>query len=92
MVYLSQLVYDLWSMDYKTFQKRVSDRIKALRTEKGITQEEISGLEMGVRVYQRIESGKGSPSLESLFKIAQALGTHPKELLNVSMEDKVKKK
>lgn len=73
-------------MDYATFQKRVCARIRRLRLEKEMTQEEVSGLELGVRVYQRIESGKGSPSLKSIFKIADALGVHPKDILDVSLK------
>jgi len=33
-----------------------------MRLKKGLTQEELTGLEIGLRVYQRIESGNGSPS------------------------------
>ncbi|MDI7226003.1 helix-turn-helix domain-containing protein [Leptospira santarosai] len=79
-------------MDYDSFQKNVSKRIKQYRLDKKLSQEEVSGLDMGVRVYQRIESGNGAPSLKSLFRIANALGIHPKELLNVSMTDEKPKK
>lgn len=48
-----------------------------------MTQEAVSGLELGVRNYQRIESMEGLPSLKSLLIIADALGVHPKELLDV---------
>nr|WP_033108889.1 helix-turn-helix transcriptional regulator [Leptospira interrogans] len=77
-------------MDYVTFQKSVCKRIKDLRMEKKMTQEEVSGLEMGVRAYQRIESGGNAPNLQSLFKIALALGVHPKELLNIPLDKKLK--
>lgn len=80
-------------MDYVTFQKLVCRKIKDLRIEKKMTQEEVSGLEMGVRAYQRIESGGNAPNLQSLFKIANSLGVHPKELLNISLiEEKGKKR
>jgi len=79
-------------MDYEVFQKNVSKRIKELRLVKKMTQEEVSGLEMGVRVYQRIESGEGAPNLLSLFRIAAALGVHPKDLLNVSLAGDLPKK
>ncbi|MDV6237147.1 helix-turn-helix transcriptional regulator [Leptospira ellisii] len=75
-------------MDYPLFKQSVCKRIKELRLEKGLTQEEISGLNMGVRTYQKIESGESAPSLESLFIIAETLGLHPKELLNVPMDGK----
>ncbi|TGM96693.1 helix-turn-helix domain-containing protein [Leptospira dzoumogneensis] len=79
-------------MDYESFQKNVSKRIKQLRLDKKLSQEELTGLDMGVRVYQRIESGDGSPSLHSLYKIAKALGVHPKELLNIPMPEERSKK
>ncbi|MGJ4747294.1 helix-turn-helix domain-containing protein [Leptospira sp. SA-E8] len=81
-------------MDYSAFKKKVSKRIKELRIEKKLTQEAISGLAMGVRTYQKIESGVNAPNLESIFLIATALGVHPKELLNVSItsEEKSRKK
>jgi transcriptional regulator with XRE-family HTH domain len=47
-----------------------------------LTQEEIASLEMGVRVYQRIENGNGSPSLKSIFFIAKSLKLHPKDLFD----------
>ncbi|WP_411823335.1 helix-turn-helix domain-containing protein [Leptospira sp. 'Mane'] len=76
-------------MDYVTFQEKVCKKIKDLRLEKKMTQEEVSGLEMGVRAYQRIESGGNAPNLQSLFKIANALGVHPREILNVSIADEI---
>ncbi|TGL59642.1 XRE family transcriptional regulator [Leptospira sarikeiensis] len=82
-------------MDYSTFKNRVCKRIKDLRIEKNLTQEQISGPFMGVRTYQKIESGFSAPNLESLFKIANALGVHPKELINVAIsgsDEKGKKK
>ncbi|EQA43752.1 DNA-binding helix-turn-helix protein [Leptospira broomii serovar Hurstbridge str. 5399] len=79
-------------MDYVTFQKNVCKKIRELRLEKGLTQEEVSGLEMGVRAYQRIETGGNAPNLQSLYKIAIALGVHPKDLLNVSISDEKGKK
>ncbi|MFB5651559.1 helix-turn-helix domain-containing protein [Leptospira wolffii] len=63
--------------------------------ENNLTQEQVSGLNMGVRTYQKIESGINAPNLESLFKIATALGVHPRELINVTFsgnDEKPRKK
>lgn len=68
-------------MDYAAFQKLLGKRIKELREEKDLTQEEVSGLDMGVRVFQRIEKGQTSANLRTLFKIAMALGVQPRDLL-----------
>ncbi|RHX77479.1 helix-turn-helix domain-containing protein [Leptospira yasudae] len=81
-------------MDYTEFRKSVSERIKAIRVEKKLSQEWVSGIEMSVRSYQKIESGESAPSLESLFIISKAFEMHPKDLLNVQikLEDKTKKR
>jgi len=70
-------------MDYELIFKEISEKIKRLREDRNMTQEGVSGTEMGVRVYQNIESGKGHPSLKSLIIIADSLGLHPSELLKV---------
>lgn len=77
-------------MNYPLFKQTVCRKIKELRLEKGLTQEEISGLNMGVRTYQKIESGESAPSLESLYIIAETLGVHPKELLNIPLDKRLK--
>jgi len=48
-----------------------------------MSQESVSGLQISVRNYQRIETQEGLPSLKSLLIIADALGVHPKELFDV---------
>ncbi len=73
-------------MNYDDFQRTLARRIKELRIENNLTQEAISGLAMGVRVYQRIESGKGSPSLKSLFLIARTLNIHPAKLFEFPVD------
>lgn len=80
-------------MNYPLFKENVCKKIKNLRTEKKLTQEVVAGLKMGLRTYQKIESGINAPSLESLLIIADALGVHPKELLNVQLvEEKAKRR
>ncbi|GBF44444.1 DNA-binding helix-turn-helix protein [Leptospira ellinghausenii] len=79
-------------MDFKSFADQVAKNIKKIRTEKGMSQEEVSGLEMGVRTYQRIENGINPPNLESIFKIAKSLGVQPRDLLDIpSNSPKTKK-
>ena len=52
------------------------------RTDKGLSQEVLSGLATLDRThYSKIERGLRSPTLETLFKIAYALGIHPHELV-----------
>ncbi|TGM79101.1 XRE family transcriptional regulator [Leptospira levettii] len=54
-----------------------------MRESRDMSQESVSGLELSVRNYQRIEAQEGLPSLKSLLIIADALGVHPKELFEV---------
>lgn len=55
-------------------QKKIADKIRKIRLEKGLTQEKLA-LEAGVnRAYiGYIETGKRKPSVETLEKIAKSL-------------------
>ncbi len=53
----------------------VGDVIKELRCEKGISQEVMSGLaDIGRTHLSAIERGKRKPTLETLYRISNALG------------------
>jgi transcriptional regulator with XRE-family HTH domain len=80
-------------MDYDAFLIQMGKRIKELRLQRQLSQEEVSGLDMGVRVYQRIEQGQTNANLRTLFKIAMALNVQPRDLLpNVPAEKETKAK
>lgn len=56
--------------------------IRRLRQENGKTQEVLSGLAGLDRThYSKIERGQRSPTLDTLFRIAQALDMKPHDLL-----------
>lgn len=56
--------------------------IQKMRKEKGLTQEVLSGLAGLDRThYSKIERGLRSPTIETLFKIAQALNVSPHEIV-----------
>ena len=60
----------------------VGEVLRRLREEKGKTQEVLSGLAGLDRThYSKIERGLRSPTLDTLFRIAQALDMKPHELL-----------
>lgn len=52
----------------------VSERIKAIRKTKGLSQQEVAE-KIGIdrAQYSRVETGKSEPTITSLTKIAQAL-------------------
>jgi len=57
-------------------------KVKALRAEKGITQEELSQRSgLAIRFLQDIEGGNKQASLTTVFKLADGLGIKPDKLL-----------
>ncbi len=57
-------------------------RLKELRTQKKLTQEDIAyKAEVTVYYISKIERGLANPSLETLVKIASALNTNLSDLL-----------
>ena len=64
--------------------------LKELRNNKGLTQEQLSGLATLDRThYSKLERGLRSPTIETLFKIAQALDMKPHKIIKI-IEDKIK--
>lgn len=61
--------------------KRVGQRIKALRKKKGLSQEELASRAKIHRTYMgKIERGESNPPLFTLYKIAKAIPVHISEL------------
>ena len=59
--------------------------LKYLRKEKGLTQEQLSEMiNIDIRQYSRIETGKGFPSLATLDKICDTLDINPAYLFDFS--------
>jgi len=66
----------------------VSQRVKALRNQKGMTQESLaenSGLSL--RTIQRIENNETQPRGDSLKRLAMALKTTPDDLLEWTIQE-----
>ena len=58
--------------------------IQRLREEKGLSQEVLSGLaDIGRTHLSAIERGERRPTLETFFKISEALGMAPSTLMKV---------
>ena len=51
----------------------IAANVKKLRKQKGLTQEDMVEYGFNYRFYQKLESGKYSPNLQTLFKLSQAL-------------------
>lgn len=55
--------------------------IKKYRTAKGLTQEDMVDLGFNYRFYQRLESGRHSPNLQTLFRLSEAFAVPISKLL-----------
>lgn len=64
-----------------------SQRLKELRLEKGMTQQQVASLlNMKQQSYIRYEYGTGEPSLNTLVKLTQIFGVSSDYLLGISDE------
>lgn len=67
---------------------RIGQRIRALRTERRLTQKELARrAEIAAPNLNRIEKGQKGLSMESLERLAGALGVQPAELLRDPTEE-----
>jgi len=63
--------------------KVVGKRIRDLRVERGLTQEQMTRFGLDYKYYQRIEYGEKNLSLRTLYKIARAFDISISELLKI---------
>ncbi|MGS2718450.1 helix-turn-helix domain-containing protein [Eionea flava] len=69
--------------DFIQFQGKLCKKIKALRTQHGYTQEDMTDFELSLRQYQRMEQDPAAiTSLWQVYKLAKAFGVTVDELLN----------
>jgi transcriptional regulator with XRE-family HTH domain len=69
-------------------KKLIGARIKELRKQAGLTQEELAEqVELDSRHLSRLEVGKHFPSLDSLERIAEALNVPMAEFFQFTIED-----
>ena len=59
----------------------IGDRLKALRIEQALTQEElVNKAEVAPNTVARLERNETEPHMSTARKLAQALGVHPRQL------------
>ena len=59
----------------------IGDRLKALRIEQALTQEELADkAEVAPNTVARLERNETEPHMSTARKLAQALGVHPRQL------------
>ncbi len=78
-------VFDNIDMDLdKSYQRlvaRIASNVKKLRISNGLTQEQMVEHGFNYRHYQKIESGKHSPSLYTLYRLAKFFKTEISDLV-----------
>jgi transcriptional regulator with XRE-family HTH domain len=68
-------------MTFKIFYKKLGKRIKYLREEKGITQEQLAEkVGLSLDFIGKIEVAISKPSVDTLIKIIKALDVEPFEI------------
>lgn len=69
-------------------EKIAIDRIKQLRKEKGMTQEQLAErADLTSEAVTRVERGVRMPTLKTLGKLAHGLGVSPTKLVDVEVPD-----
>lgn len=67
-----------------TYYDRIGGNVRRIRMEKGLTQEKLAEkTELSLTVIQKVETGQGGSRLETLIRIALALGVSLDILANV---------
>lgn len=64
---------------YERLLKRIRGNMKRIRRAKRLTQEDMVDFGFNYRHYQSIESGRHSPNLHTLFRVAEAFKVDIKE-------------
>ncbi len=73
---------------HKTGLKAFGRRLRALRKSKGLSQEQLAWkADSELSQISRMERGIINAGLSQLFKIAEALEIHPKELFDFDLEE-----
>ena len=74
--------------DKKLLQKAVGKRIKQLREERNIPQQDIAGAcNMEKSNFSRLEAGNTNPTLYTLYKIAKNLEVEMCEIVKIDLND-----
>ncbi len=66
----------------------IGDKLKALRIEQALTQEELAAKAgVAANTVARLERNETEPHMSTARKLAQALGIHPRELTKMRRGD-----
>lgn len=71
-------------MDFPTFVRRVGANVRRARWAAGKTQEEVAAAALTFRLLGALERGRGNPTLQTLFLLAETLDVTVAELVDVT--------
>ena len=85
---MSITYYNIMNVNYSMINEKICLKVKFERMKKGFSQEELA-FKAGVNknTIWKIETGKASPTVETLAKIAQALEIEFSVLTDISKVD-----
>jgi DNA-binding XRE family transcriptional regulator len=66
--------------NYLKLVKSIALRIRRLRQDLGLTQEDMAEYGFNYRHYQKLESGTYSPNLRTLYRLAKVFGVPVRDL------------
>jgi transcriptional regulator with XRE-family HTH domain len=64
---------------YERFLERVAANVVRIRKAHGLTQEDMIEHKYSYRHYQRIESGRNAPNLQTLYRLAKTFNVDVRE-------------
>jgi transcriptional regulator with XRE-family HTH domain len=70
-------------MENQDLKKKLGQGLRALRTKKGLTQEDLEKFGISHRYYRRIEGGKVNPTVDTLARLCQAFDSTVPELFSL---------
>jgi transcriptional regulator with XRE-family HTH domain len=75
-------------VDLPEFQRRFADRVRVLRTERKLRQEDLEDFGLSWKSIQKLEYSATDPKVSTLLKLCRAFGMTLPELLNLDNTDR----
>ena len=75
-------------MSFSTFAAEVGKNVRRARWAAGLTLEDVAEITMTYRRLSELENGRGNPTMETLYSLADALDVRVEDLMNVGQVPK----
>lgn len=70
-----------WAVDLPEFQRRLADRVRALRTARKLRQDDLENYDISWKSIQKLEYAVTDPKVSTLLKLCRAFDMTLPELL-----------